>query len=219
MAARTAEGLYILYFENPRAETEWAAPGLPDDAFLRKSDGRIVPMTKEEIRVITLSRLRLTPKAVLYDIGAGTGSVSIEAARLCPDAEVYAVEREPDAAALIRENTERFCLSNVHVVRGHAPEGLAGLPAPTHVFVGGSGGQMEEILRAVLAMNPRVRIVVNCIAPETLADTLSALRGMRVTKPEIRQIFAARAREAGEDLHLMRALNPVYVIDCEGKPK
>ena len=113
-------GLYILYLENPAADACPVTPGMEDEAFARAE----VPMTKEEVRVIALSRLRLTRKAVLYDIGAGTGSVSVEAARLCPDAKVYAIEKKPEAAALLRANLSKFCLPNVSVIEAEAPEGL-----------------------------------------------------------------------------------------------
>ena len=173
-------------------------------------------MTKEEVRVIALSRLRLTRKAVLYDIGAGTGSVSVEAARLCPDALVYAIEKKPEAAALLRANLSKYCLPNVSVVEAQAPEGLQDLPAPTHVFIGGSGHAMPEILKTVLDKNPAVRVVVTCVTLETLSQTLQALGELPVTEPQVRQIAVTRAHKLGS-YHMMKALNPIYLIDFEGK--
>ena len=186
-------GLYILYLENPAADACPVTPGMEDEAFVRAE----VPMTKEEVRVIALSRLRLTRKAVLYDIGAGTGSVSVEAARLCPDAKVYAIEKKPEAVALLRANLSKFCLPNVSVIEAEAPEGLQELPAPTHVFIGGSGHAMSEILKAVLAKNPAVRVVVTCVTLETLSQTLQTLRELPVTEPEVRQIAVSRAHKMG----------------------
>ena len=205
-------GLYILYLENPAADACPVTPGMEDEAFARAE----VPMTKEEVRVIALSRLRLTRKAVLYDIGAGTGSVSVEAARLCPDAKVYAIEKKPEAAALLRTNLSKYCLPNVSVIEAEAPEGLQELPAPTHVFIGGSGHAMPGILSAVLAKNPAVRVVVTCVTLETLLQTLQALGELPVTEPQVRQIAVNRAHKMGS-YHMMKALNPIYLIDFEGK--
>ena len=183
-------GLYILYLENPAADACPVTPGMED--------------------------LRLTRKAVLYDIGAGTGSVSVEAARLCPDAKVYAIEKKPEAAALLRTNLSKYCLPNVSVIEAEAPEGLQELPAPTHVFIGGSGHAMPGILSAVLAKNPAVRVVVTCVTLETLLQTLQALGELPVTEPQVRQIAVNRAHKMGS-YHMMKALNPIYLIDFEGK--
>ena len=190
-------GLYILYLENPAADACPVTPGMEDEAFARAE----VPMTKEEVRVIALSRLRLTRKAVLYDI---------------PDAKVYAIEKKPEAAALLRTNLSKYCLPNVSVIEAEAPEGLQELPAPTHVFIGGSGHAMPGILSAVLAKNPAVRVVVTCVTLETLLQTLQALGELPVTEPQVRQIAVNRAHKMGS-YHMMKALNPIYLIDFEGK--
>lgn len=103
-------------------------------------------MTKEEIRVLTLAKARLGPGMTVYDIGSGTGSVAVEAARLVAPAEVLAVDGNPEACALVRENAHRFGLKNVRVITGMAPAALKGLPPPDRVFIGGSGGHLEDIL-------------------------------------------------------------------------
>ena len=205
-------GLYILYLENPAADACPVTPGMEDEAFTRAE----VPMTKEEVRVLALSRLRLTGKAVLYDIGAGTGSVSVEAARLCPDAKVFAVERKPEAAALLRENLSKYCLPNVTVIEAEAPDGLQELPAPTHVFVGGSGHAMKGILESVLERNPAVRVVATCVTLETLQEIMQAAQELPVSEPQVRQISVSRAQKVG-GYHMMKAQNPVYLIDFGGK--
>ena len=205
-------GLYILYLENPAADACPVTPGMEDEAFTRAE----VPMTKEEVRVLALSRLRLTRKAVLYDIGAGTGSVSVEAARLCPDAKVFAVERKPEAAALLRENLSKYCLPNVTVIEAEAPDGLQELPAPTHVFVGGSGHAMKGILESVLERNPAVRVVATCVTLETLQEIMQAAQELPVSEPQVRQISVSRAQKVG-GYHMMKAQNPVYLIDFGGK--
>ena len=206
-------GLYILYLENPAADTCPVTPGMEDAAFSRAQ--QVVPMTKEEVRVLALSRLRLHRNAVFYDIGAGTGSVSVEAARLCPDAQIWAVEKKPEAVQILRENLSRYCLDSVHVVEAAAPEGLKDLPAPTHVFIGGSGKALPEILQAVLDKNPQVRIVLTCVTLETLAQAMEAARALPVTEPQVRQIAVTRAETVGS-YHMMKAQNPVYIIDFEG---
>ena len=149
----------------------------------------------------------------------------MEAARLCPDAKVYAIEKKPEAAALLRTNLSKYCLPNVSVIEAEAPEGLQELPAPTHVFIGGSGHAMPGILSAVLAKNPAVRVVVTCVTLETLLtcvtletllQTLQALGELPVTEPQVRQIAVNRAHKMGS-YHMMKALNPIYLIDFEGK--
>jgi precorrin-6Y C5,15-methyltransferase (decarboxylating) len=217
MKTLTKQGLYILYLENPAAGNTPVTACLEDDAFLRRcSPGEEnVPMTKEEVRVLALSRLRLTPGAVFYDIGAGTGSISIEAARLCPDARIFAVEKRPAAVRILRENLDRYCLYDVHVVEKAAPEGLRDLPAPTHVFIGGSGKAIPDILTEVLLKNKGVRIVLTCITLETLTQVMETVRALPVTKLRVRQIAAARAEKTGP-YHMLKAQNPVFLIDFEG---
>lgn len=237
---REKSGLYILYLENPAADACPVTAGMDDAMFTRRTEKRVaapagkaeesgaapaekaeqqsavIPMTKEEVRVLALSRLRLTRNAVFYDIGAGTGSVSVEAARLCPDAQIFAIEKKPEAAALLTENLSKYCLHKVNVLNAAAPECLEDLPSPTHVFIGGSGREMPEILRTVLGKNAKARIVLTCVTLETLSQVTEVLRGLPVTEPQIRQIAVTRAERAGR-YHLMRAQNPVFLIDFEGK--
>lgn len=217
LAGFDRQGLTLLYIENAGAEKRILTPGIPDRDFVRRvqASGAIIPMTKEEVRSISLARLRMTPSSVLWDIGAGCGSVSIEAARLAPSIRVYAIEMREDAAAVIAANAEKFGVENVNLVRAKAPEGLDGLPAPTHVFVGGSSGNIRAILAYVKAVSPRVRVVINTVTLETQAEALSAIKSLSFTEPEVRMVSAARAENVGR-VHLMKAINPVTVIDCEG---
>ena len=115
-----------------------------DEWFIRGE----VPMTKAEVRAVSISKLELKPDSVLYDIGAGTGSVSIEAACQMNSGSVYAVEQKPEAVELIEANIRKFGASGVHIVTGTAPEALAKLPCPTHAFIGGSSGNMAGLLDA-----------------------------------------------------------------------
>lgn len=179
-------------------------PGIPDDEFLRER----VPMTKQEVRAAVLAKLGVMPTDVCWDIGAGTGSVSVELAQWAKS--VWAVERKQDAAELIRKNRERFCAWNLHVVEGAAPDVLEELPKPDAVFVGGSGGKMEDILDAVFRKNPQARICVSAIALETIHRAVSGLDRLGYV-PEVTQISVSRTKTAG-GLHLLMAQNPVFLI-------
>ena len=187
--------------------------GLPDEAFERNLgiDGaKAVPMTKSEVRAVSVSKLRLTEDAVVYDIGAGTGSVSVELALNCPKGRVYAIECRDDAAELIDKNRRRFRLRNLDVIRGAAPEAMEALPAPTHAFIGGSGGDMARIVKCLLDKNPRVRIVVNAIALESVGEITDILTRFGLDDAEIVQMSLARSRRAGR-YHLMTGLNPITI--------
>ena len=179
-------------------------PGIPDDEFLRER----VPMTKQEVRAAVLAKLGVMPTDVCWDIGAGTGSVSVELAQWAKS--VWAVDRKQDAAELIRKNRERFCAWNLHVVEGAAPDVLEELPKPDAVFVGGSGGKMEDILDAVFRKNPQARICVSAIALETIHRAVSGLDRLGYV-PEVTQISVSRTKTAG-GLHLLMAQNPVFLI-------
>ena len=177
---------------------------------------RTVPMTKAEIRMLALCKLHLTERAVFYDIGGGSGSVSIEAARLCTDGRVYSVEQRADALDLLRRNKERFCCENLEIVAGSAPESLTLLPAPTHVFIGGSDGKLMEILQTVMQQNKNVRIVITCVTLETLAEVQKALTQIgedwrKKDRIEIIQVAVTKARAVGR-YHLFRAQDPVFMI-------
>ena len=186
--------------------------GLPDEAFIRRlgENVRAVPMTKSEVRAVSVSKLRLTEDAVVWDVGAGTGSVSVEAALLCPGGHVYAVECREDAADLIVQNAKKFALRNLTVVRGMAPEALVDLPAPTHVFVGGSSGNMRPIVEAALEKNPNVRVVANAIALESVGEIAAAIDALGLADSEIVQLSIARSHRVGR-YNMMTGLNPIWI--------
>lgn len=188
--------------------------GISDDEFLRDK----VPMTKEEIRSISLSKLRLKKDSVVYDIGAGTGSVSVEMALQASEGMVYAIEKKKEAVALIRENKKKFAADNLQVIEGLAPEALADLPAPTHAFIGGSSGNMREILKLLLEKNKKIRIVVNAIAMETAAETLECLRELPFCEEEIVQASIGRSKKVVA-YHMMMGLNPVFIFSFTGGEK
>ena len=168
-------------------------------------------MTKQEVRAAALALLAPRPGDCLWDLGAGTGSVSVELALAAPEGQVYAVERNADAQALILENRRKFGLHNLTLISGAAPEALAGLPAPDRVFVGGTGGHMAETLAAVHTANPAARVVISAIAIESLSAALAALQAQGFEAIQVSQISVCRSRPAG-GLHLMMAQNPVYLI-------
>lgn len=188
--------------------TAWVDPSrsLRDEDFVRGK----TPMTKEEIRAVSLARLAVRPKDICYDIGAGTGSVSAAMAYLAREGTVYAVERKEDAFRLMEENRRRLGAYNIVPVFGAAPEAIDGLPAPDCVFIGGSGGNLDQVIACVLEKNPRSRIVINAITLETLQQAVECMEHAGLS-PEVSCVSCARAEPVG-GYHMMRAQNPVYIV-------
>ena len=185
------------------------APGLPDEAFERGD----VPMTKQEVRAAVLAKLAVRPEDILWDVGAGTGSVSVELALAAPRGRVYAVECRPEGCALIKANREKFRTRNLVLVEGLAPAALSDLPAPDAIFIGGSKGSLAAIVDAALDKNPDARICVSAIALESLSAAVAALTAKGRTV-QVSQIAVSRAKAVG-GLHLMMAQNPIYLITGE----
>lgn len=202
--------LSVLLICNPDVKKR-IGHGLDDDLFLRGK----VPMTKSEVRSISLSKLRLHKDAVVWDVGAGTGSVSIEAARLAKDGVVYAIEKKDEAIDLLEQNKRKFGTDNLEIIKGLAPEALEGLPAPTHAFIGGSSGNLKEILEVLLEQNPGVRVVINAIALETVAEAMQCLKSMAFTDVDIAQVSVAKGKKLGS-YEMMMGQNPVYIFSCTG---
>lgn len=195
------------------ASSRWpyASSGIPDELFIRGD----VPMTKQEVRAVALAKLRLSATDTVWDVGAGTGSVSIEAALVARAGSVWAVERNAAGVRLIRENADAFGCGNVHAVPGVAPEALAKLPVPDAVFVGGSAGELPSIVEAALEKNSQVRLCVPCVTFETLTEACALLSGSRFKGFEACQVSAARAEAVGSH-HLMKAQNPVFLVSARG---
>ena len=210
----TQEGLYVLYIRHDDAEKIPVLPGMSDTAFIRGK----APMTSSEIRTLSLCRLGLTAKSVLWDVGAGTGSVSVEAALACPDSKVWSIECKKDALALLAENRAKYSLQNMSIIEGRAPEALIDLPVPTHVFIGGSGGEIGSILDFVLARNSSAKVVVNCITSETLAALHDALDTLPIRDLQCMQVMVNREEILGT-YHYLRAGNPVFIISFQGDGK
>jgi precorrin-6Y C5,15-methyltransferase (decarboxylating) len=216
------KGSAVLMITNPAPDRTVSA-GLEDSRFSRilakdcmQEGGKTVPMTKREIRALILSFLQLEKESIIYDVGAGTGSVSIECAIQAESGHVFAIECREDAAELIRKNQRVIGVSNLTVICGSAPEAMEGLPVPDRVFIGGSGGKLEEILQLLCRKNPALRLVISAVTLETLSEALRCLAALLFKEPEIVSITAARARKAGNS-HLMTGQNPVYLITAEGR--
>lgn len=207
LAEETFAPLSVLLAE-PAPTPKRRTPGIPDAEFLRDK----VPMTKQEVRAAVLAKLAVGPEDLCWDVGAGTGSVSVELA--LHSQAVWAIEHKAEACDLIRCNREKFCARNLRVVEGHAPEALHELPAPDVVFLGGTGRKMPEILQVVRAKNPKARVCISAIALETLHQAVEELTALGYA-PEITQIAVSRAKAAG-DLHLLLAQNPIFLISAGG---
>jgi len=210
LSQQAFDSLSVIYIENSHARFN-IRHGIPDDEFIRGD----VPMTKAEVRSITLSKLALDSDSVVYDIGAGTGSVSVECALAAYDGTVYAVEKKHEAIELINENAHKFCTANIIAAEGEAPSALEALPPPTHAFIGGSSSNMSEIIALLLRKNPAVRIVVNAVTLETLAHAQSCIKEFGFTRHETTLVNISRSRTIG-GYNMMNASNPVYVIVMEG---
>ncbi|NMC27649.1 MAG: precorrin-6Y C5,15-methyltransferase (decarboxylating) subunit CbiT [Syntrophomonadaceae bacterium] len=182
-------------------------PGLPDEEFLRAAG---VPMTKNEIRVLALAKLRLFPGAVVYDVGAGSGSISIEAKLLFPSAQVFAVERDPQALQLLTANQERFGV-DLQVVEGAAPTALHPLPSADRIFIGGSGGSLAEIIELCdRKLVPGGWMVINAISLKNTAKAFEALENRGYEVEAVQVNIAVSSQKAAAIM--WQARNPVTII-------
>jgi precorrin-6Y C5,15-methyltransferase (decarboxylating) len=184
----------------------WHHFGMPDENF---TDGA---MTKQEIRAITLSKAGICEKSIVYDIGAGAGSISIEAALLAKKGKVFSIERDPLRLEAIRKNAEKFKLLNIEMILGEAPRAIYGLPQADAIIIGGSGGKIKEILEACeRKLDKKGKIVVNAIKKQTLKNAIEKLRDMKfdfgITEVKVTRIKDGKRTE----------LNPVCIIDANRK--
>lgn len=190
-------------------------PGIPDSEFIRDD----IPMTKEEVRILALTRLRINPASRVLDIGAGTGSVSIEAARLAPRGRVIAVERKPAAVNLIEKNKNHFGITNLEILSGLAPAVLENLAPVDRIFIGGSGGALESIMdwAGGNLLCPGV-LVITAITLDTVQLTLDLLEKGPFTNIRTIQACINRLIQAKKS-RLLKALNPVFIISAEKEDK
>ena len=210
------DALSVVCAYNDQAEPLLSTHGLADETFIRGK----APMTKAEIRMVSLGKLKLKKDSVCYDVGAGTGSVSVEMALKAYEGRVYAVEKKEDALGLLQENRQKFALDHMEIVAGTAPEALEELPAPTHAFIGGSSGNLKEIVRLLLKKNPQVRMVINCITLETVGEAMECIRELEGKdasvswETEVVQLAVSRSKSVGR-YHMMMGENPIYVITIQ----
>ena len=192
----------------------YTTPGIPDELFIRGD----IPMTKQEARSLTLAKLKLKDNLIIWDVGAGTGSISVETALQCKNGKVFAIERNVEALELIKQNAERFGVSNIEIIPEAAPEALYELPAPDRVIVGGAGEQLIEVLdytNKVLA--PGGIIVTNGITIETVSETLEWLEKNNYTDIDAVCISASRMKKMG-NRHAFLATNPIYIVSGRKEP-
>lgn len=211
LARSSYDGLAALYLENPAA-AGGNLSGLPDESFIRGN----VPMTKAEVRAVVMSKLRIRPRDVVYDIGSGTGSVSVEMALAARKGMVYAIDSNEEAIELCKLNAEKFGLHNIEIIQGDAIGALEELPAPDVVFIGGSRGQMEAIVGTLIQKNPTLRLVIDTVTVENTNRAFALLDPERFRDVEAVQIQVNRARQAGTS-HMMTAENPVTVFAARGR--
>ena len=184
--------------------------GTDDEEFLRGN----IPMTKQEIRILTLAKARIGVDSVVVDVGAGTGSITIEAARLASNGKIFAIERKIEAVELIKRNVEKFSVGNVKIICAEAPEGLDALPELDAAIIGGSGGQLEKILD-ILDGKLKIggRLVLNSITIQTTAAALEYFR-TRGWSYEACRVQITRLERVGR-YDMAKALNPVDIITAE----
>lgn len=186
--------------------------GIPDAKFIRGK----VPMTKQEIRILTIAKAGIKQGDIVLDVGAGTGSLSCEAAMQAGnDGMVYAIERNPEGIGLIAANAEKFGLDNVHIIHAEAPAGMDELPRLDAVLIGGSGKRLEPILdRAGELLKTGGRIILNCVTVQTLMQCLNYMRASELYKYETVQVQVNRWEQVGS-YDMAKAANPIFIVACE----
>ncbi len=195
--------------------------GLPDAEFEQRFPEKGL-ITKNEVRAVSLARMQLRANSVVWDIGAGSGSVGLEAARLCPQGHVYAIEKNSDDCTIVQRNRQKMGISNHTLVQGKAPDGLDGWSHPNAVFIGGSGGELAELIRLVLQrLQPQGHLVMNFVTLENLSTAIETLKHLSANSSvngsvvwDVVQLQAARSKPI---LHMnrMAAENPVWIVCVE----
>lgn len=208
LARRSFDSLSIVLIRNYEP---WRPPfnRLKDEDFIRGD----VPMTKSEVRSVILDKLELTEESLLWDIGAGTGSVAVSAALLCGEGEVHAIECAPEAVELEKENKRKFHCHNLKIHQGRCPAAMKSLPRPTHVFVGGSGGELREILRRVSSYGRRVRVVVSAVSLQTICAAAEELESAAFSSLEVTQLAISKSKAVGNS-KIMASQNPITIFSA-----
>ena len=206
------ENLSVMIIHNDDAlEYSSCLTAIGDDEFITGK----VPMTKSEVRTISISKLNLKNNFVVYDIGAGTGSISVETALKLNDGSLYAVEKNEDAVDLIKKNIEKFKAYNIEIIKSIAPEGIENLPKPDCVFIGGSSGNIDEIINVLLKKNPYVNVVINAIALQSLNEALKCMEKYKFDNVEIVNVSISKSKKVGY-YDMMMGQNPIFIISGKG---
>ena len=190
--------------------------GLPDASYQQRYPEKGL-ITKNEVRVVSLARMQLRANSVVWDIGAGSGSVGLEAARLCSQGHVYAIEKNVDDSAIVRSNRKNLGISNHTLVHGKAPEGLQHWPDPDAVFIGGSGGELAELMRLIMQrLKPQGWLVMNFVTLENLSVAVDTVKSLGYAW-DVLQLQASRSKPI---LHMnrMAAENPVWLVCAQKIP-
>lgn len=202
----------VLLLEYDRADNRMMT-GISDEEFIRGA----VPMTKQEVRAVILSKLQPAPDMIGWDLGAGTGSVSVELALAAWQGTVYAVECNPEGIALIEANRKKWRVPNLVAVQGTAPEAAQDLPAPDVVFIGGSKGNLRAMLELALQKNPAVRIVATAVTMESVLQLQQLFEELQIENASAVQVAVSRIEPKGS-MHLFQAQNPVFIFSGGGRP-
>lgn len=201
----TSSALSLMAVINKRCE-KFTPFGIPNDKFIRGN----VPMTKSEVRAVCISKLKIGRESICWDIGCGTGSVSVEMALQAADGKVYAVDRKAEAILLTEKNKRIFGCDNVITVEDNAEKAVNSLPAPDCVFVGGSGGKLRDIVEEAYRKNPYVRMIITAVSLETLNEAVKICDDLQV-KINITQLAVTRTEKKGGHT-MFAAENPIFII-------
>lgn len=199
--------LRCMIIENPHFDAR-VKSGLNDDFFLRSQS---IPMTKKAVRTMVIALLDISPTDVIWDIGCGSGSITVEAGLAAYDGWVYGIDCEKEAVEITKQNLIKAKIANAEVCCDKAPQGLSSFEKPDALFIGGSKGCLHEIITTALQRNPQVRIVVTAISLDTVAEALS----MPIDW-EIMQMQASFSHQRGKH-HLMKGENPIYILSFGGR--
>jgi len=184
--------------------------GIPDEHFIRGN----IPMTKQEVRILAVTKARVAQADTIIDIGAGTGSLSIEAALLAKSGQVFAIEKEPEGIELIKANAEKFNVNNIKIIQGTAPDALVDLPLCEVIFIGGSGGRLTEIVKCSdKILKPGGRLIITAVTVETLYNALQLVQANPYYTVEAFGVQVTRIRTIASN-NMLLALNPIYIIAC-----
>lgn len=190
---------------------EYSTPGIPDELFERLEE---VPITKEEVRAVQISKARLSPGQTVYDIGCGSGSISIEAALQIKSGKVYSIDSDPKAVDLTKKNLTKFKIPNVTVIFGNATEKITKLPLADAIFIGGTGGDTKDIIKLCEGkLKSGGRIVIGTILVETLYAVLDIIEKLEFSSVDVTQITVSKSRKTSTGT-MMLARNPVTIVSA-----